>query len=511
MRVLLLAYETEGCSMAYLTEQLRSAGHEALVAHCDYYNFIDDNHIREFYRDRDFTDWVTYEEEYERLYTDDWDVDWDYLSEFESTYCDSKNVQQLVMSDPLLSREHHFRFPYMTPIESREQVFYWAELLTRWTMDLLEEFDPDVVLTYRRNYFIKNLVAQVSATTDLAMRTLVRGRIGEYCYLSDEFGLGTDSAVAQELADDTAWPDVSDGEEHVQTFRDESDSGGLYDANSQQRISGESLYTVPEIAWDFTRNIGKLGIKTLQRNKRKFRGGFFAENYFNSHVPSVVGFHARIAYNRLKYLYDNPFTSELPERPFVYVPLHTLPESSTLTLSTEYYETDLIRFMAKELPVELDIAVKENPNMVGTRPFRYYDDLKNHPRVHLIDPMVQSKRLIRESNGVCGISGTALLEAAMLDTPTHYFGCPEFAAVLDYGGHAEFGDFAEACTSGADARYPERVKRYIQYVINEGREVPITAVRTDPGSRAWREGTETIFEMLTEELDELQTADKVES
>jgi len=506
MRVLLLAYETEGCSMAHLAEKLRSEGHEAIVAHCDYYNFIDDNHIREFYRERGFTDWVTFEEEYEQLYDTEWDVDWGYLSEFEETYCESKNIQQLVLSDPLLSREHHFRYPYMTPIESREQVLYWVEQLIRWTMDLLEDFGPDVVLTYRRNYFVKNLVAQISATTDLPMFTLLRGRIGEYCYLSREFGLGTDSAVADALKDDQLWADVSEGEAHVRSFRNEDDTGGLYEATSQRRIRDDSLYSVPEIAFDLVGNLGKLGIKTIQRNKRKYRGGLFAKNYFNSHVPSVARFHGRIAFNRLKYRFADPFTSDIPDDPFVYVPLHTLPESSTLTLSTEYYETDLIRFMIKELPVELDLVVKENPNMIGTRPFQYYEDLKRHPRVSLLDPTVQSKRLIREARGVCGISGTALLEAAMLDTPTHHFGCPEFDAVLDYEGHAEFPDFADACASGAGARHPELVKRYVQYVLDEGRELPLTAVRTDPGSSAWRDGTETIYELfMTASQDAVET------
>jgi capsule polysaccharide export protein KpsC/LpsZ len=180
----------------------------------------------------------------------------------------------------------------------------------------------------------------------------------------------------------------------------------------------------------------------------------------------------------------------------VYVPLHTLPESSTLTLSTEYYEADLVRFMAKELPATVDIVVKENPNMIGTRPFAYYETLATIPNVHLLDPTVQSKRLIREARGVCGISGTALLEAAMLETPTHHFGSPEFEAVLDYEGHEEFSQFASACAEGRASRNPERVERYVQYVMNEGREIPLTSIRTDPGSKAWKNGTRTVYELF---------------
>jgi hypothetical protein len=501
MRILLLAYETEGCSMAALAEQLREEGHEPLVAHCDYYNFIDDNHIKSFYQNRGFTDWVNFADEYENLYSGNWSVDWDYLRNFESTYCDSKNLKQLVMSDPLLSREHHFRFPYMTPIRSREQVLCWTESMLRWIIGLLDDFDPDLVFTYRRNYFIKNAVAQISASTELPMFTLLRSRIDDYCHISTEFGLGTDTQVEHRLQNEETWETVADGRSYVKEFREGSDTGGLYGARSQQRIEHKKLFTLPEIGKEFAKNVASLGLKSLRREKRKYRGRFFAKNYFNSHRPSVVGFHTRIAYNRLKYRLKNPFTSELPKQPFVYVPLHTLPESSTLTLSTEYYEPDLIRFIAKELPIEFEIAVKENPNMVGTRPFSYYEELKRNPRVRLLDPKIQSKRLIREANGVCGISGTALLEATMLDTPTHYFGCPEFDAVLEYKGHSEFDQFADACAKGVGTKRPELVERYVQYILEEGQEIPLRSVRTDPGSKEWRKGTEQIFNLLKDAIE----------
>lgn len=501
MRVLLLGYETESCSMGYLAELLRQDGHEPLLALCDYYNFIDNTGIHDFLEKRGFSNWVNYADQYHRLYEDEWTVDWDFLQSFEADHTDSKNLQQLLMSDSILFRENHFREPYMTPIESRDQQYYWAELLIRWTMDLLTDFDPDVVLTYGRNYFVKNVVAQVASTSELTMLTLIPSRVDDYCHISREFSLGTDDHIARQLDDDNYWEDTTRAESHIDSFSEST--GGLYDARAQRRSGGESLYTVPEIVSDLISQYRNQAKYVLRRTKRKYRGRGFANNYFNSHRPSVAQFYARIAYNRLKYELFDPFEDEPPERPFVYVPLHTLPESSTLTLSTEYYERDLIRFMSKELPAGIDIVVKENPNMVGTRPFNYYDDLRRLPNVRLVDPVVESKRLIEESRGVCGISGTALLEAAMLDTPTHYFGCPEFAHVLDYGGHKEFSDFAAACQRGDSTRRPERVRRYLQYVFDNGQELNIKAMRNDVGSNAWRRATETAHEMFTEELERI--------
>jgi len=503
MRVLLLGYETESCSMAYLAELLESDGYECRLALCDYYNFIDSDWIHEFLESRGITDWVNFAGQYRRLYDDDWTVDWSYLQSFEANHTDSKNLQQLIMADPILFRENHFRVPYMTPVESREQLYYWAELLIRWTMDILSEFDPDLVLTYGRNYFVKNVVAQVSATSELPMLTIVPSRIDEYCHVSREFSLGTDAHIAERIEDEGHWEDTTEAQAHIDSFAEST--GGLYDAPAQQQAGGESLYSVSEIFQELLSRYADLGKATLRRQKTKYRGRVFARNYFNSHRPSVARWRTRIAYNRLKYELTDSFERELSERPFIYVPLHTLPESSTLTLSTEYYERDLVRFMSKELPAEIDLAVKENPNMVGPRPFDYYDDLQRLPNVRLIDPVVESKRLIEHSRGVCGVSGTALLEAAMLDRPTHCFGCPEFEHVLDYSGHEKFPAFAAACERGDGAGHSDRVQRYVQYIFNNGRELDYGALRGGPGSDAWQRATETAHVLFTDEIDRIES------
>jgi len=499
MRVLLLGYETEAYSMGYLGELLTEDDHRVRLALCDYYNFIDDTSIHDYLESRDISDWVNYADQYQRLYEDNWSVDWEFLQSFEEEYTDSKNLQQLLMSDPILSRENHFRVPYYTSIESRDHVYYWAELLIRWTMDILSDFEPDLVLTYGRNYFIKNVVAQVSLTSDLPMLALIPSRIGDYCHISREFSLGTDEHIAALLEDDESWEDTSEAQSHIDSFAESTD--GLYDATAQDLSRGESLYAVSEIAGQLLDRYIHTAKHVLQGSKTKYRGKVFARNYFNSHRPSVVRWRTRSAFNRLRYELTDPFEREPPERSFIYVPLHTLPESSTLTLSTEYYERDLVRFMSKEVPAGIDIAVKENPNMVGPRPFDYYDDLERLPNVHLVDPTVESIRLIRESRGVCGISGTALFEAAILDTPTHYFGCPEFEHVLDYEGHEEFPTFANACKEGDESKHPDRVRRYIQYVFDRGRELEFQEMRSNPESDTWRHATQTAHSMFNEEME----------
>jgi hypothetical protein len=179
-----------------------------------------------------------------------------------------------------------------------------------------------------------------------------------------------------------------------------------------------------------------------------------------------------------------------------------LPESSTLTRSTEYFEEDLIRFISKELPAGWLLAVKENPNMVGIRPYSVYEELKRIPNVELIDPTVPSKSLIEQSEGTCGVSGTALLEAALLGKPTHAFGQPEFLDVIGSTGHDAFSGFVSRCKMKETIQNPERAIRYIQYVLDHGQEFNLYMLRNKQGSPEFERGINVVYEMLISAINE---------
>lgn len=501
MRILLLGYELESFSLCKLSKRLQADGHEVKLLNCDYYNFIDSDWIRDFYDEQNFDAWTNFSSEYKRLYEEESDVDWGFLREFESQYCENKNLQQLLMSDPVLARHHHNRDPYYTPFESEDQRYYWAQLQIQWLSNIIEDFDPDLLFTIKRTYFVKNVAAQIAMSTGIPMLTLIRSRLGESCHMVENFGYGTSDRVTEYLSSEFSESGLEEARHEIESFREETDQS-LYEASSQQKIADGDLYSTTDVVRFLAERTFKIGSKIALRKKRKYRSGFFNGNYFNSHFPRVLYHYGRVGYNRLKYVHRNPFQQSLPDRPFVYYPLHTLPESSTLTLSTEYFEGDLIRHLSKECPAGMEIAVKENPNMVGVRPFEFYDEMKSVPNVRLLDPTVSSKRLIRESRGVCGISGTALLEAAMLNTITLTFGHPEFESVLTYSGHEDVESFVEDCDAGRNDESDDVVK-YVKFLLDNGTDIPLRKMRTEPDSQEFEAGVEMLYELLQTEIERI--------
>lgn len=495
MNILFLAYETEGCGLSTLAQRFQEHGHEVLLVHGDTHNFLNNESIRNFYRDTNFDSWINYEEEYKKLYRSDWEVDWSFLDEFEKEYCIRKNFQQLLLTAPDLRRSHHFREPYYTPLESDDIVYYWAELQIRWLLEAFETFAPDLVVTFKRNYFIKNLAAEISLATGVPMLTLIRSRIKNYYHFTRHFGYGPDPD-ARSYLDDSEQYDLQEARDYAQQFRSANQFASLYDASSVEKIQTESLFTTREVLRDLRSGIwGIVKRNGLMRLKNKMGGKIIARNHFDSYSPAMARFQLRIARNRLRYIYRNPLSNTTPDRPFVYFPLHTLPESATLTLTTEYYEEDLIRYLSKELPAGYEIAVKENPNMIGQRPFNVYESLESHPNISMIDPKVPSKSLVEKSEGVCGISGTALLEAAIIGKTTLAFGRPEFLDVVDHVGQSEVPEFVKAVQQGHGSD-PRRAEKYLQYLFDTGRELPLNKLRNKQYSEEFQEGVDIVFDML---------------
>ena len=79
---------------------------------------------------------------------------------------------------------------------------------------------------------------------------------------------------------------------------------------------------------------------------------------------------------------------------YLFVPLHIVPESSTLVLSPYYLnELFIIESLSKSVDANQFIVVKEHWAMIGERPLIFYKKIKKIPNVILISPtMYESAR-----------------------------------------------------------------------------------------------------------------------
>ena len=121
--------------------------------------------------------------------------------------------------------------------------------------------------------------------------------------------------------------------------------------------------------------------------------------------------------------------NDLPQRFWVYY-LHKQPEAS-IDVVGRYFEDQYANILrlARMLPDDCHLLVKEHSNAIGDRPYRFYQQVKELNRVDLIDEKADSFVLIDKAEKTVTVSGTVAYEAGLLGKPTLVFSRVFFSAL----------------------------------------------------------------------------------
>lgn len=108
---------------------------------------------------------------------------------------------------------------------------------------------------------------------------------------------------------------------------------------------------------------------------------------------------------------------------YAFFPLQFQPESNIDAVSPLYNnQLDLARMFALSLPGDHVLVVKEHPAMIGLRSPSFYKKLTRTPNVRLVDYRLLSEDVLKGSDIVLSINGTAIAEATFLGKPAIQIG-----------------------------------------------------------------------------------------
>jgi hypothetical protein len=114
---------------------------------------------------------------------------------------------------------------------------------------------------------------------------------------------------------------------------------------------------------------------------------------------------------------------KLKELEYAYYPLHVEPEIALSLFGREYLnQIELVRNIAKALPVTWKLVVKDHPAGVGRRNIGYYKKLMEIPNVVLVSHYVDSMAVIKNAKLVFTVSGFSGFEAILEKKPVITFG-----------------------------------------------------------------------------------------
>jgi hypothetical protein len=108
---------------------------------------------------------------------------------------------------------------------------------------------------------------------------------------------------------------------------------------------------------------------------------------------------------------------------YAYFPLHYDPEMSTL-LYAPYYtdQAQVVKAVARALPIDMFLYVKEHPGMVGYRTRDFYKEILKVPNIKLIRPDLNGSELLKNTKITLTITGSGGWESILLKKPVITFG-----------------------------------------------------------------------------------------
>jgi hypothetical protein len=437
MNLLFLAFEGEAHAMAHLAMRFKAGGHSVFVLSCDHSSVTHSRgEVFDYYRKVGLaqSEWGNLEGVYKELnglpedLSDD-AVDWNYLRTFEARYCRRFTLMEMVAMDPLLSGAYHHRTIYYRP-RNKALLFKSLELHARYLEALFTPGGFDCVFTVNGQYFVKAAVFTMAHACGIPYLVAASCRIRDLYVVYDNFAMGTPRSILAEMrrleeVGDPCRDAISYFDRLKKERRPAYDAAETWEDALRRQLS--LSFRLKEIWWWLTRYPRRV-LFVHKHYRGRLRRNYFLPSYFACVRTLVVGLWRRLQYFR----HPELMRTDLPKGPFVFFPLHLIPESTVLTLSKTFDEMECIFQLAKALPADWQVVVKIKPDMLtsfDTHPVSYFLGMSRLANVQFIHPLTPSTEIIDKASAVATIAGTALLEGAVLDKPGFRW-CPtEFEAI----------------------------------------------------------------------------------
>ena len=377
------------CLAYYLQKQYQS----------DLYAIIDiTNKPKNFFKEQKFVNFKKTWFYHDYLQNIDTKPDLDYVSKIEKQY--GINLWKLAINERLFYRFNNF-YNF-----KENEILSILEKECRFFENILE-IKPDFVIGERPQMHHSQLFYEICKAKGIKFITIVQSRVGYKSILGHK---------DNEL-------------DSIKTFDEIKPTNRNFD----QLREYISSHTVSKQLEDYKQ---KFAASKFEKIKA---AGTFLFNFDNPNMDTHYSYFGRSKSrvlldsinstlkksSRQKYINKNLKADFPASEKFVYFPLG-LDEERNLLISTPFYtnQMETIRHIAKSLPIDYKLYVKEHPSMSirDWRPIPEYKELMCIPNVRLFHPSMETSQFYENCSLVISTGGTSGFEAAFYQKPSIVFG-----------------------------------------------------------------------------------------
>ncbi|MBR6328449.1 MAG: hypothetical protein IKR68_02255 [Lachnospiraceae bacterium] len=373
------------------------------------------------------------------LTSDKGPMDMEYLEMIERDYCHFKNLNLQLMASQENTRHYHYRIYWS--LTSYEENCLWLELNYKKIISIFEEFKPDIILDMDNAELQRTVLAEVAYAYKVPCMTIEYSKFGYYKYPSFQNSYGIDPYIRRLYEENLARDDseLSEAIAYIEKYRAENSIMNQEFAGSvTNKYERDSLIWIARVMrgkWNYFWN-QDITAGNLKRKKKSRMLYAPSRPYLRHYLETELN--KRMLYGKNRY-FEDPVEGE----PYVYMPLHLIPESSVFVKASYYVdEANLIEQVSKSLPIGWKLYVKEHQAMLGERALSFYEKVAqlHNVRVVQVNYYKDPKPWILNAKGIVTITGTAAYEAALLGKRSIVFGEVPFSLIE---GITRVTDFSE--------------------------------------------------------------------
>ncbi|WP_016939517.1 MULTISPECIES: hypothetical protein [Nitrosopumilus] len=325
-------------------------------------------------------------------------IDLNYLKTIEEKF--GINIWSIVYADRYFYKYnlyHNF---------SRNEILQLVQAECKLYEQIIDEIKPSFLIIYPFNDFRQELLYKMCKRKGTRIMTLSYTRIN-YKFMLSEITDKTDQKFIFDSTDD----DVP-----AKSFEELNEYFKKYPKIVKQYVKNKNPFKEKlKIGFSFFLKTYNSEYKKLYRNIGRTRFNIF-KNEIN------IIYNSYLVKNFFK---KNSLTKISFKENFIYFPIHFEPERS-ITDPALYYtnQIELITHIAKSLPVDYCLCVKEHPaqSLTGWKNLDFYKQIHKLPNVKLLHPAFSQEDILQKCSLVITIVGSTGMEALLYQKPVITFG-----------------------------------------------------------------------------------------
>ncbi len=362
-------------------------------------------------------------------------VDVEYLKNLELAFGNTTTINKLIYTDYHISRMNHNRKSTQIP-EDSNILLKFIELVFKKIEKLLAVSNPDFIFTIGNNHFIKNAVFSISQLRKIPCLCLYHNRLGLGGSILENFWVGPSNLILDEQQRLRNSQDpCTQADKYINRIKYQDvpayDNDGAFNLRASERFSFlHNLRLILNRFLAYPRQTIVTNLLNYKRSRKKRQNLYQEKPFFTMAYYMYI----RKIFIITKFFSNKKFHSRgVPKQPFILITLHVIPEAGVFAQPKIVNEFDIVKRLARIVPIDYLILVKPNPQMLlltcDVHDNRYYQELADLPNVRIVSIHEPSIKYIKHAKAIVSLAGTSLLEAALNGKPAFALTEPEFLGV----------------------------------------------------------------------------------